>query len=111
MITQVDSLDDDKDLFGSDEEEEPSKHKCGKEQDEEKEGNKESEEGENINTKIDASHKEGKGIHNKTTNTEKITMMKRNPSKAVMEEVKEMIKRDKETFTLEECKGKVGGHH
>ena len=35
-------------------------------------------------------------------------MIKRNPLKEVMEEAKEMTRRDKETFSAEEYKGKVG---
>ena len=62
----------------------------------------------NTRTKNETNHKEGKGRHNKATSSEKIPMIKHNPSQEVMEEAEEITKRDKETFSAEECKGKMG---
>ena len=56
----------------------------------------------------ETSNMEGNEGNKEIKDPEKITIVKRNPSKVAMEEVKEMARRQKDTFTPEECKGKVG---
>ena len=105
----MDSSDNDKILFSSGEEGEQAKHGNREEHDNGKEGNKGKEVKENIMSKNRMENKEGKEGQRETKDSGKVTMAKCYPSKVEMQEVKEMTRRRKETFNLDECEGKAGG--